>query len=370
MYCSCIIVNRYFYIVKNKLYRHLFFWLASCVQGTLVEYAWIHTTFKNVSQPHIITLAFCFNLALMPSRIFFTYYALDIFAKKPFKKPNNLWLTFLRLSVGLMVAIILYRVALGYYIVPHQYPGNPPYTLQQLFNPQWMFASLLDIGYVGGIAVALKLYRMQTVSLKNEKKLTTDKLETELKFLKNQVNPHFLFSVMNDIHAMALEKADETPQVVVELASMLRYMLYKSVNGTVPVAEEIKILENYIQLEKIRHNEQIDVFFKKEIDDYEQMISPLILLPFLENAFKHGVDNAKDSAVISMDATLNKGQLVFMVKNSHKNQSDGEIKENMGLKNIRRQLELTYADFSLNLTDLKQTFLVNLQINLNSAKTL
>jgi two-component system LytT family sensor kinase len=355
--------------VKNKLYRHLFFWLASTVQGTLVEYAWIHTTFKNISQPQIITLALCFNLALTPARVFFTYFALHVFDKKPFNQTHKLWLTFLKLSAAMLVAVIMYRLALSYYIIPHQYPGSPPYTLYQLFKPQWMLVSVIDIGYVGGIAVALKLYRMQTLSLKNEKELTRDKLETELKFLKNQVNPHFLFNTMNNIHAMALEKADETPQVVIELSNMLRYMLYKSVNGTVPISEEVKVLENYVQLEKIRHNGRVEVCFKKEIDDYQQLISPLILLPFLENAFKHGVNGTKEPT-ICIDAELNKGRLAFTVKNPHNNPSNGQIKENTGLKNIRRQLELTYTDFTLNVTDSAQNFLVDLNIDLGSAKTL
>ncbi|MFI5160195.1 MAG: sensor histidine kinase [Sphingobacteriales bacterium] len=353
--------------MENKLYRHLLFWLASIVQGTLVEYAWIHTTFTNISQPHIITLAFCFNLSLMPSRVFFTYFALAIFEKKPFKRPGNLWLTCLKLGAGLLVAIIMFRMALGYYIIPHQYPGHPPYTLAQLFSPQWMLVALLDIGYVGGIALALKLYRMQTMSLKNEKELTKDKLQTELKFLKNQFNPHFLFNTMNNIHAMALEKAEETPQVVIELSNMLRYMLYKSVNGTVPISEEIKVLDNYVQLEKIRHNGQVRVCFKKEIDDYEQVISPLILLPFLENAFKHSNVGAADPT-ICVDVTVTDGRLNFKVKNPHGNASNGQINEHIGLTNIRRQLDLTYTDFCLKLTDSGQTFLVDLSIDLHSVK--
>ncbi len=351
--------------MKKKLYRHLIFWSASIVQGTLLEYAWIHTL---INQPAIdlIMRAFVFNMVFMPSRLFFTYYALNTVAKEPFKGDVKTWLICFKLIIALFIAVIMHRIGTAYYIIPREYPHHKLYTWHQIFNPPWMFVSLLDIGYVAGIAVALKLFRMQTTSLKNAKDLTRDKLEAELKFLKNQINPHFLFNTLNNIYALARKKSNETPEVVVRLANLLRFMLYESANHTIPISEEIKILDDYVELEKIRYSKRLEICFTKEIDDYHQLISPLILLPFIENAFKHGVSDTVDSTVIAISATLNKGQLAFLVKNSHSNSGDGQIKENIGLKNVRRQLELTYSDFTLNITNLEQTFLVDLKINLNS----
>ncbi|SHN37562.1 sensor histidine kinase [Mucilaginibacter sp. OK098] len=352
--------------MKNKFYRHLTFWLATSIQGTLLEYAWIHTVYNNEPPLNIIMQAACFNLVLTPSRLFFTYYALNTVAGKPFKKHVNAWLIFFKLSVALLIAVALHRLGSAYYIIPHEFPQRALYTWQQVFSLPWMFVAVLDIGYVAGIAVALKLFRMQIISLKNEKELMKDKLETELKFLKNQINPHFLFNTLNNIYALARKKSNETADVVVKLASLLRFMLYESAKDSIAISEEIKILDDYVQLEKIRYSKRLEVSFNKQIDDYNQLISPLILLPFVENAFKHGVNDTIDATVIAIDVALNKGRLAFVVENSHNHPDNGRINEHIGLKNVRRQLELTYADFSLNITNLEQTFLVDLKVNLNS----
>ena len=346
-------------------YRHLVFWLAYSVQGTLLEYAWIHTVFAKEQQVNVILLAITFNLVLTPSRLLITYYALNVAVTQPLTRHYNVWLIFLKLSVALFVAIVLHRMGSIYYINPHEYPKSV-YSFSDVFNVSWMFVSLLDLGYVAGIAVALRLFRMQILSLRNEKNLVKDKLETELKFLKNQINPHFLFNTLNNIYALARKKSDKTPEVVVRLAKLLRFMLYESAKDTIPIAEEIQILEDYVQLERLRYSNRLEVCFHKEIDDYNQLIAPLILLPFIENAFKHGVNDTINSTGISIKATLEKGQLAFVVKNSHDHDDNSPINENIGLSNVRRQLELMYTDFSLNTTNLAQIFIVDLKINLHS----
>ena len=351
--------------MKSRIYRHLVFWLASSIQGTLLEFAWIHTVFAKEQQGHIIFLAITFNLVLMPSRLFFTYYALNVAVTNPLKRHYNVWLIFLKLSIAMFIAVTMHRIGSIYYIDPHEYPKNV-YEFSDVFNLSWMFVSLLDIGYVAGIAVALKLFRMQMISLKNQKDLEKEKLETELKFLKNQINPHFLFNTLNNIYALARKKSDKTPEVVVKLAKLLRFMLYESAKDTIPISEEIKILEDYVQLEKIRYSNRLEVCFNQEIDDYNQLIAPLILLPFVENAFKHGVNDTINSTGISINATLENGHLTFVVKNDHDHDKNSPINENIGLSNVRRQLELMYTDFSLNVINLEQTFIVDLKINLHS----
>ena len=352
--------------MKNKLYRHLIFWLANCVQGTLLEYAWIHTLYLKEQPFTIIVQAVCFNMAFMPSRLFFTYYALSVFSKKPFDNQYSGWLMGLKLGIALLTAVIMHRLASAYIIIPDEFPHRALYTWREVLSPPWLFISLLDIGYVAGIAVSLKLFRMQALSIRNEKDLVKDKLETELKFLKNQINPHFLFNTLNNIYALARKKSDDTPTMVARLANLLRFMLYESAKSAIPISEEIKILDDYVQLEEIRYSNRLQVCFNKEIDDYSRLISPLILLPFIENAFKHGVSDTISSTNICIRIKLDKGLLHFVVKNSHNNNCTDVIKENIGLKNIRRQLELTYRDFSLNIASKEQTFTVDLMINLNS----
>lgn len=343
----------------------MFFWLAYSVQSTLLEYAWISTVFAKTQQVHIILLAISFNLVLLPSKMLFTYYALNVAVSQPFKKHYKVSVIAIKLSIALLLAIILHRIASTFYIDPKEFPHNT-YTFKNVFDIAWMFVSLLDIGYVAGIAAALKLFRMQIITLKNEKDLVKDKLETELKFLKNQINPHFLFNTLNNIYALARKKSDKTPEVVVRLSKLLRFMLYESAKATIPIADEIRILDDYVQLEKIRHSKSMDVIFLKEIDDYDKRIAPLILLPFIENAFKHGINETINETSIEIRVELKAGQLLFFVKNSHDREDGKPVNENIGLRNVRRQLELMYNDFSLNTTNLAQTFLVDLKIDLNS----
>jgi len=206
---------------------------------------------------------------------------------------------------------------------------------------------------------------MQIINLKNEKFLVKDKLETELKFLKNQINPHFLFNTLNNIYALARKKSDKTPEVVVRLSKLLRFMLYESAKEAIPIEEELRILDDYVQLEKIRHSNRLDICFHKEIDNYNQPIAPLILLPFIENAFKHGINETIDETSIEIKVELKEGQLAFYVKNSHDREEGKPVSDNIGLKNVRRQLELMYSDFSLTTNNQTQTFIVDLHINLN-----
>jgi LytS/YehU family sensor histidine kinase len=260
--------------------------------------------------------------------------------------------------------VIFHRAVTVYYIHTLSNPTHAP-TLADVFDVAWGFVSLLDIGYVAGIAVGLKLFRKQILNLRNEKDLVKDKLETELKFLKNQINPHFLFNTLNNIYALARKKSDKTPEVVVRLSKLLRFMLYESAKESIPIAEEIRILEDYVQLEKIRHSNRLDICFEKEIDNYNQPIAPLILLPFIENAFKHGINETLDETSIEIKVELKDGHLAFVVKNSHEGEEGIPIVEKIGLSNVRRQLELMYHDFSLTTRSLAQTFIVDLNVNLN-----
>jgi two-component system LytT family sensor kinase len=349
----------------KKIYHHLLFWVVYSIQGTLLEYAWFYAVFtKSQSPRHIVLLAIYFNLALLPSKLLFTYYAIYVFVNHGLKRYYKVSTILFELSIAMLLAVIFHRAVNVYYINVLSNPTHVP-VLADVFDLAWGFVSLLDIGYVAGIAVGLKLFRKQIINLRNEKYLVKDKLETELKFLKNQINPHFLFNTLNNIYALARKKSDKTPEVVVRLSKLLRFMLYESAKDAIPIAEEIQILEDYVQLEKIRHSNRLDICFHKEIDNYNQPIAPLILLPFIENAFKHGINETINETSIEIKVQLREGQLVFFVKNSHEGEENKPVIEKIGLSNVRRQLELMYHDFSLTTRSLAQTFIVDLSVNLN-----
>ena len=189
-----------------------------------------------------------------------------------------------------------------------------------------------------------------------------------MKFLKNQTNPHFLFNTLNNIYALARKKSDSTPDVVMKLSRMLRFMLYESGKPFITIAEETKLIEDYLDLERIRYNDRLQISFEKEIDDNSQQVSPLLLLPFVENAFKHGVSETRFNSFVIISLRLKTGLLHFNVQNSKESAGSLSGDNKIGLCNVRRQLELTYKKFNLQVTgqNTEADFSIHLTVDLNS----
>ncbi len=349
----------------SKFYRHLLFWFVCCMQGAWFEYAWIHDMFAANKMWHVWELAFIFSLAVLPAKMALSYYIMQYSINDLLKRRESIPRVVAKVIVAVIISIFIYRLGRYYIVNPLLYPTTK-YVFADNFGVTLWLAALFDIGYVSALAVSLKLLRMQIGHLKTEKFLVKDKLETELKFLKNQINPHFLFNTLNNIYCLARKKSDQTPDVVMKLSKLLRFMLYESGKEWITIAEEIRILEDYVELERIRYNNRLKVSFDREIDDKEQRITPLILLPFVENAFKHGLNETTGNTFIEIKLGLKAGTLNFAVYNTQDYKGENEITEKIGLSNVRRQLELMYRDFSLKLDNLSDSFNVDLEVNLNS----
>lgn len=182
-------------------------------------------------------------------------------------------------------------------------------------------------------------------------KLNEQKKIAELTALRNQLNPHFLFNTLNNLYALALDKSEKTPEVIERLSDILDYILYRCKAEYVPVAKEIGLIENYIALEKIRYGNRVTINFDHKIDA-EAKIAPLLMLTFVENAFKHGVSQELKKAKIEISLTANESDILFSILNTKPNNSPGQHPEHgapLGLKNVRQQLDLLYPK-SHNLT--------------------
>ena len=184
--------------------------------------------------------------------------------------------------------------------------------------------------------------------------------EQELIFLKNQIHPHFLFNSLNTIYGLALKKSEKTPNVILKLSSLLDYVLYQSNKQEVLLKNELKHIEDYINLEKTRFNETLKVIYTKSILNDEVMVAPMMLLPFVENAFKHG-SMKNNSLMVFLDITVSNTELNFHIKNTF----DHKIsKKGIGLRNIKDRLELLYPNnYSLQIDTNSDLFEVKLSIN-------
>lgn len=195
----------------------------------------------------------------------------------------------------------------------------------------------------------------------------TEKIALESSFLKSQINPHFLFNTLNNIYSLSLKKSAQTPVIIDRLESLMHYMLYECQADLVSLADEFTFTNSYIALEKLRHREEqciVTVDIKGNIS--HQHVAPLLLINFLENAFKHGTKASYGKSWINMYVTVNQKSLHFMLENSKPIQTTAaqpisEYGGGIGLKNVKRRLEILYpSKHELLITDIKDRFKVEL----------
>ncbi len=199
--------------------------------------------------------------------------------------------------------------------------------------------------------------------------LENEKLVTELKFLKAQLNPHFLFNTLNNLYAQVITNSGKAPDMILQLSGILDYVLYKSLNKTVPLKEEIDIIEHFLALEKIRYGDRLEL--KLDVDgNLGVSISPLLFLSLVENAFKHGVRKGIKKAIVKIEITEERDSVFCKVWNTksdfHEVERDDHRKE-LGLSNIKRQLSISYPNaHSIQIDDQEKSFCIAITIKTKS----
>ena len=199
-----------------------------------------------------------------------------------------------------------------------------------------------------------------------EQELKTHQLEAELRFLKAQVNPHFLFNALNNIYSLSFTQAKETPDMILKLSNMMSYMLYDCKSDKVKLASEIDYLKNYIALQQLKKDGEFDIDFQVKGDITTIMLTPMLFIPFFENAFKHGnLEDIKNGWLKSCFEVEN-NQLTFKIANSRSEQDKNYEKGGVGLTNVKERLRLLYPQSQqLNIKHYTKQYEVELIINLN-----
>lgn len=241
----------------------------------------------------------------------------------------------------------------------------PIYTVFQDFPTvtETMAYSTGSIFFFGIIKHAHNYIKLKQAT----QKLRIEKQEAELNYLKSQTNPHFLFNTLNNIYSLARDKSDLAPESILRLSKILRFMLYETGGDYISIEQEIKVINDYIALEKLRYDDSFNVKYNYDIEDMQQALPPLLLIPLVENAFKHGVSETRIKPFVDIHLSVNKRQLELIVKNSTEPSSAGLIvKENIGLSNLRWQLQLLYTDYNLCVEQGESDFTAVLKINLVS----
>ena len=213
------------------------------------------------------------------------------------------------------------------------------------------------------LSTVLKFMTDWFINEKIKSNLENEKLIAELAFLKSQINPHFLFNSLNNIYSLAYQKSAKTPEAILKLSEIMRYMLYESNEGKVALSDEIRYLENYIELQKLRFKDKANIKFEILGDTQSQTITPLVLISFVENAFKHGVATDEENPITIM-MNIESNKLFFQVINKKNNQNKDQT-GGIGLHNVKRRLDLLYKDqYRLNIEDGKDFYNCELYLNL------
>jgi len=341
--------------------------------GLLWLLLWVFAAFFNSPETFFLQSLneiWRFFYLVLANLIFFEYSLPFIIKKRSFIFYNIVIGFFLGLIHFLVVSIGLYGwKSLG--ILLHIYTSFRFVTI----DPGGVFNMMIEeVAYQaqGGISsffffgLAKLLYNNFQLK-QTAQQLRLEKQEAELNYLKSQMNPHFLFNTLNNIYSLAKDKSDLTPKSILQLSKILRFMLYETSGAYIRAEKELEVISDYIALEKLRYNDSLSIKFEYEIEDMDQSLPPLLLIPLVENAFKHGVSETMNHPFVDIHLSINQQQLVLLVKNStEKLEGDKLVKENIGLSNLRRQLELLYRDYTLTVLQDEAVFIASLHINLKS----
>ncbi len=200
------------------------------------------------------------------------------------------------------------------------------------------------------------------------KEIEAEKNKAELKALQSQINPHFLFNSLNSIYSLSRKKSDEVPRKIVQLSDLLRHVIYDSEHDFIPLEKEISMIRNYVELQNLRSVEEQRIKIEVTGEPEGKWIAPMLILPFIENSFKHGIKGGQPDAFVRIQFTVAGTLLTLLIQNSKGKAKRAEVSEKhgIGIENVRKRLELIYPKTHvLRVDNGEKEFSVHLQIHLN-----
>jgi len=347
--------------MNKRILHHTIFWLLVTAVLTL---------FYGMGLPDY-GVALMVILMLLPVHIGYFYAAAYWVIPKYLYRQKYVHLILALLSCTLLAAL-LFRVMEITIVDPYIYriliKKDPAFTwhkldgsfVEQLSKPVYIINALEQSNLVIWVAISLKFIKMWF-----EKRQLT--VQSELSALKSQIHPHFLFNTLNNLYALTLKQSPQSPAIVLGLSDILRYMLYECGTDNVFLKRDVEIMQHYAALEKLRYEDRLDLNFSITGDIQTQRIPPLLMLPLLENAFKHGTSETIAEAWINIDLHLKEQKLKFKISNSKPPENNtGKTSGRIGLSNVRKRLELLFPyAHQLQVFDEEELFVVILDIDLN-----
>lgn len=296
------------------------------------------------------------SLCMLPFIMAATY--ITIYGLLPFylKKRKLLTTVFL-------IGLVLFSATLGERVFL-RIINNLPVNYESIFGVTFLYL-FLETNFMVGIAFSIKIIKKWLEQQEEKHEMEKQNLKSELNFLKVQLNPHFLFNTMNNLYSLSLEKSSKTSEGIAKTAELLRSVLYECNDSEIPLEKEVNLLENYIELEKMRYGNRLQVNFnvKGPVNDYK--IAPMLLFTFVENCFKHGCSNNTEKPDIAVLLKANQQRIKFTTENNKaKKRKDNSKKSGgIGLNNAKKRLEIIYPErHRLTVSEDDNHFKLNLEI--------
>lgn len=339
--------------INNRWFQHIAYWVAFVL---FFAFAW-----GTHDDNYIKTLSV--ELINLPIKIALVYPVIYLlFPRFLFK--GKIWSFIILFLLLILVASILQRINDNLIIVDTFFPD---WTKEPTLNIVQLVRGAVNISSVLAIPMTVKIMEYLSNVQQHEQTLAKDKLEAELVFLKNQVQPHFLFNTLNSLYSLILKKSDQSLEVLLKLSELLRYMLYETNVAQVELRKEIDSLKSYIELEKIRYGSRVDISINIWGETSGYTIAPMLIIPFLENSFKHSTRGFNGQAWITLELGCKDGNMILKAENSiPKDKTESPAASGIGLNNVRRRLNLLYPDqYDLKIEASEDSYLVVLKLKLN-----
>ena len=393
---SIIYVTRQDFIFSNerhhRIARHLAFWGGWCVAYMLLFHYPLHTfagwgfseaesadVFDEIRQnglPLFVLRTLIFNslLAVVVLQAIFTYVLIYwVLPNYFFKKRNVFVIAFILISLFVIyyfaASVFKEFALLGEYIFG--VIKNIPAFRERfdLFMYSALREQLNSLPVIVGFAVMIKLIKRWWLKQKQTEQLFHEKTKAELQLLKAQVHPHFLFNTLNNIYYFSLSGSLKAPEMINKLSGLLHYILNECNQPLIPLQKEINMVRDYMALEKLRYDE-MNMTIEIQEEGSEKLIAPLLLIPFVENSFKHGTSKTLAHPWVKLQMTIENKMLHFSVTNSRPPEAETQLKKgNIGLKNVKKRLELLYpGTHELNIVSKPESFFVYLEVQLQETK--
>lgn len=353
---------------QKTVLKHGLFWVAFFLYEWLAFASLEEEACSGISsKPY--EAEFYYSLVYVPILAGILYFTLYVLIEKLYVS-GRYPLFFTLLVMTLLGATVIYRAITYTFLMPVYRPDLIG-RYAMFFFPK-MLVALIDFAVMTGAGVALYFVNKWNQQRQENQQLQLAKREAELELLQSQVEPHFIFNTLNNIYALSLKGSPQTPDMIYRLSSLLDYTLYDSKSGQVPLRNELDYINNYLNLQRIRYGTQLRMTLNADPIVDELVIAPLLLLPFVENCFKHGVCHQLTDNWIEIDLSVRADALRVCIRNSKEAEEQPPVgRRGIGLRNVRGRLAIIYPDqHGLSLTNEPTVFTVELTIALAALRRL